>query len=423
MKTKLFCLLEVLLFAVSCKDDVPVQTLVLHTPQQADNSIALNWEQPDIFGFKYYMVMRASDKRNYEIINDTQNPASDAFHKEITSFTDNTYPIEADTLYYKVMAVGDKTASSGNVLFRNANKATLLIGDFRQAYYIEGENKLSVVTDDQNGYGYKLKVFDLQSGQFLSNEATINLSSSGCWSLWGKYNNKTEFYNYDSDWTMYVYDAATAQQITSLTIPSYLWYAPCTANNKGMIYIYDYYVYCVNRATGTYTQYQPTNQISYSNYLFYNSKDNKLYAIDEYYYRRIITFNLNEDGSIAREEVFTISDYNYIPIYIENSSMFIININGQTNILDMNTKTYHTISLTVPSYYDYNNAKAIFAGDNMYLSLSDGANIYKISTSDYKIFQTIPLRVVPMQIFVFNGYLYYLGQYNDNAYLLDKIKL
>ncbi|MCL2651413.1 MAG: PQQ-like beta-propeller repeat protein [Candidatus Azobacteroides sp.] len=428
MKTKIFCILAVLLFVVSCKDDSP-QTLTLNTPQQIDNSIILNWEQSEVSGFQYYAVMRASDGQNYTIINDIVNPTSDAFRKNITTFTDTSYPIEADTLYYKIMAVGDETVLSKNVLYRNVNKAALLRGDFRQAYYIEEENKLSVVVYDNSGYGYKLKVFDLQSGKFLPNEATINLSNSGCWYLWGKYNGKTEFYNYDSDWTMYVYDAATARQITTLRTPSSVWYDPYTTNNKGMIYIYSYYLYCINRATGTYTQYQPTNQMYWADYLYYNSKNNKLYAIDESNHGRIFTFNLNADGSVASDEVFTISGNSGTPIFIENSSLFIVNTNGQTKVLDMNTKMYHTTDLTTTSYY-YNDTKAILAGDNIYIDLSNGIisigmyhTIYKISTSDYKISQTIALRAAPIQMFVSNGYLYYLGQYDYNTYLLDKIKL
>ena len=93
----------------------------------------------------------------------------------------------------------------------------------------------------------------------------------------------------------------------------------------------------------------------------------------------------------------------------------------------MNTKMYHTTDLTVNPNYYYD-AKAILVGDNVYLNLTNGINsntMYKISTSDYKISQTITLRVAPTQLFVANGYLYYLGQYNNNydTYLLDKIKL
>ena len=431
MKTKLFYIVTVLLFAVSCEDknNLP-QTLVLHTPQQVDNSITLNWDELDVPGFQYYMVMRASDGQNYAIINDIINPSSDAFHKEITSFADYSYPLDADSLYYRVMAVGNQTAMSKNILFRNENKVSLLTGQLLGAYYLEEAGKISVITHSNDTYDEnKLKVFDLQSGQFLPNESAISLSSSVSWCTWGKYNGKTELYNYDGN-VIAVYDAATAQPITTLSTDYYnFWNDPCTTNNKGMIYIFGYYLYMLDRETGTYTQYYPTNQLYWADFLYYNSKDNKLYAIDDNNYGRIITFNLNEDGSVASDNVFTITNNNSTPVYIENSSLFIVKTNGQFNFLDMNTGTYYPTDLPVLSSYP--SPKVIFYNNAIYFtnvihsisSDSRGNLIYKISTSDYKIAQTIPLRTTPIQMFIANGYLYYLGQYNSNSYFLDKIKL
>jgi len=431
MKTKLFYIFAVLLFAVSCEDksNLPL-TLVLHTPQQVDNSITLNWDELDIPGFQYYMVMRASDGQNYAIINDILNPSSDAFHKEITTFADYSYPLDADSLYYRVMAVGNQTAMSKNILVRNENKVSLLTGQLQDAYYLEEAGKISVIThSNDNYYENKLKVFDLQSGQFLPNESTINLSSSVSWYMWGKYNGKTEFYNYDGN-GIYVYDAATAEPITTLSTNYYnFWYDPYTINNKGVIYIYEYCLYMINRATGSLTQYYPTNQLYWADFLYYNSKDNKLYAMDENNYGRIVTFNLNDDGSVASDNVFTINNYSGVPVFIENSSLFFVNKSGQFNFLDMNTGTYYPTDLTVSSSYQiskaifYNNA-IYFANVDNSISYGDGGNlIYKISTSDYKIAQTIQLRSTPIQMFIINGYLYYFGQYNSNFYFLDKIKL
>jgi len=158
--------------------------------------------------------------------------------------------------------------------------------------------------------------------------------------------------------------------------------------------------------------------MSWADFLYYNSKENKLYAVDEYNYGRIVTFNLNADGSVASDEVFTIESNSGTPVFIENSSLFVVNTNGQIKILDMNTKMYHTTNLTAMPYY----SQAMMDSNNIYLH-ADNKTIYKISTPDYKIAQTIALRVVPTQIFVANGYLYYLGQYGNNAWLLDKIKL
>ena len=424
MRTKLFYVVAILLSVASCKDDAP-QTLVLNVPQQDGNSITLTWEQPEISDFQYYAVMRASNGQNYTIINDILNTTSDAFNKEITTFTDNSYPLEADILYYKVMAVGNGTISSENTLFQNGNKATLLKGDFRYAYYLEDENKLSVAAYSYDNNEYQLKVFDLQSGQFLPNEASIYLSSSCSGIFWGRYNGNHEAYNYDCNYNLNCYDAKTTQHTASFTIPD-IGYEPYTVNNKGMIYIYRFCLFLVNRSTGTYTQYYPNNQMYWADFLYYNSKDNKLYAIDESNYGRFVTFNLNEDGGVVSDEVFAINSNNSTPIFIENSSLFIVNTNGQYKILDMNTKDYHPFAIRNLN----SGTKAILVGNNIYLygsniiSVNSNTSIYQVSTTDYQLTNTYTLRTNNVrQIFYANGYLYYLGEYSNNIYLLDKIKL
>jgi hypothetical protein len=418
MKLKLFCLFLALVCALSCKDDTP-RMLTLHTPQQVDNSIVLTWEQPDISGFRYYMVMRASDGQNYNPINDITTPTSDAFRKEITSFTDYTYPLEADTLYYKIIAFGNDAMSSDNVLFRNKNKVSLLTGSFMDMFYIEEANKISIVTYSSASPYNILKVFDLQSGQFLPNEAGIYLSSSCTWIMWGHYNGKTEAYHYPSNNTIVCYNAATTQQMATIAIPE-LCYDPYTTNHKGMIYVCSSnYLYLINRATGNYTRYQLTTRTYWINYLYYNPKDNKLYALFNDSNNNLMIFNLNDDDSVVNDEVFQIADNTSTPVFIENSSLFIVNINGQVKILDMNNRTYHTTDLTNLLSY---NIKTVLANNSIYLSA--GTNqIYKISTADYKTSDIFTLRVVPQKMFIVDGYLYYFGEYGNNSIMMDKIRL
>jgi len=411
----IFIWAALLLLVSSCKDDEP-KTLTLHTPQQVDNVITLNWEQANISGFQYYMVMRSSDQQHYDVINDIATPTSDAFRKEITSFDDRTYPLGIDTLYYKIMAVGNETLSSKNVCYPIENPVKFLKEQVRDMYYVKESNKFSVLLYDNPSYQIKLKTFDLKTGQFSSNEATIDLSSSGCWYFWGEYNGKTEFYNYDSDWTMYVYNASTLQQVASLQTPIYVWYDPSISNNKGIVYIYSgYYLYLISRTTGTLTQYQPTSYFD-ANRLYYNSKDNKLYVVD-YYSSHIRTFNLDNSGNVTGEETYTIgNDYSSQLLYIENSSLFIVSTNSGVKILDMNTKTLYNTDLTqIPNL-------ALLNNNVLYVS-SNGNSIYQLSVGDFKLIKTIPVRVTPLKFMTDNEYLYFFGQYDYNNFIIDKIKL
>lgn len=409
-----------LLLVSSCKDD-ETQTLVLHTPQQENNRIILNWEQANVSGFQYYMVMRSSDKRTYATINDIVTPTSDAFHKEITTFEDHSYPLGVDTLYYKIMAVGDEIASSKNLCYAIKHPAMFLNGDFRDLYYVAESNKISVLTRDSD-YKYKLKAFDCRTGEFSSGEINVDLSSSGNWYFWGEYNGNTEFYNYDSSQTLYVYDASTLQFLTSLQAPSSVWYDPFVSNNKGMIYIYRYSrLYLINRKTGIFTSHYCQNYVS-PNKLYYNSKDNKLYAVN---YDKIQTFNLDDEGNVVGEEVYTINNNSWsTPLHIENSSLFAIYTNsGDIKFLDMDTKTLHNTDLkNYPILALFHN-NVLYISDSEHLGIGSTPYIYRFSADNFKLINTISTRVTPTKFTTDNEYLYFIGRYGYEGYLLDKIKL
>jgi len=415
MKTKIFPVFALLLLAVSCNKNES-QTLVLHTPQQIYNTIILNWEQASVSDFEYYMVVRSSDQNRYEIINDIVTPTSNAFRKEITTFEDRSYPLDVDILYYKIMAVGKTIQSSQSLCYQIENPVRLIKGNIQDVHYIDEANKLSVLLYDYSeGHRTFLKTFDLETGQFSSNEAPVYLSTSTSWCYWGKYNGKTEFYNYGSIYTngnIYVYDVSTLQQVASIETP-YIGYGPYTVNNKGIIYVHsDYYLYLFSRITGKYTQYQSANYYD-SIWLYYNSKDNKLYAVGN----RIQTFILDDNGNVKGDEMYTIENLNYFPLYIENSSLFVVSSNSGIKILDMNTKTFHNTGLSrMPNVVLLNN-NVIYAADTY-------SQIYKLSAGNYTLIETIPARVVPNKFFVNNGYLLFFGRFpNSVTYILDKIKL
>ena len=408
MKIKIISIFALLLLVSSCEKDKP-QTLVLHAPQQVDNTIVLNWEQANISDFEYYMVMRSADRKEYEIINDIVTPTSDAFRREVTTFEDRTYPLGIDSIYYKIMAVGKDIQSSQGLCYRIEQPVRFLKGNIRDVHFIDETNKVSVLLYDN---GYKLKIFDLETGQFSSNAAQIDLSYSTSWYLWGENNEKNELYNYHND-IIYVYDLSTLQQVTTLH-PPFIWYAPCTVNNKGIIYFYyDNYLYLLNRITGDYTQYQLIDNF-YANHLNYNPKDNKLYARNDV---RIQIFILDNNGNVTDEVMYTM-EYNYYNLkYVENSSLFVVSIGSDHKILDLNTKILHNTSLTrMPNIIILNDSY-------LYVTDQSSRNIYQLSAENYSIIKTIPVRVVPEKFFVSNGYLYFFGQYEYDTYIIDKIKI
>ncbi len=401
-----------LLSISSCEDD-EYQKLVLQTPQQDGNTIILNWEQTNVSGFRYYMVMRSSDKRQYDVINDISTPTSDAFHKEITTFEDHNYPLEANTLFYKIVAVGDEMVSSPNLCYEITNSAMLVKGNLIDLHYMDESNKISILYRDGEYWQYKLKTLDCNTGSLSSNETVINLASSSDWYFWGKYNGKTEFYHYDGNLRVYVYDASNPQIPTILQAPYYLWYNSFTCNNKGMIYTYEHNkLHLLHRGSETLTQYHPKNYF-YAEKLYYNSKDNKLYAV----YNNIVqAFDLDDNGNVTGEKIQTLSSPNLT--YIENSSLFLVYENsGGIKFFDMETGISHNTDLQ--SYFPY---IALQHNNIIYIS-GNNSSIYRLSAENFKIINSTILRVTPRKVTISNDYLYFIGQYKHNNWILDKIKL
>jgi DNA-binding beta-propeller fold protein YncE len=216
---------------------------------------------------------------------------------------------------------------------------------------------------------------------------------------------------------MYVYDASTAQPVAQLNTPGYVWYEPFVANNKGQIYIFDtYWLSIIDRATNTSSTHSTDTNV-YPEFLYYNAVENKIYAIGNGY----LILTLNEEGKVLTEErrSFPANVYS-LELFIENSSLIFVRSEDKLKILDLNDGTCLSTGLTEASYYS--SPKAILANNNIYVA--NGTNqIYKLSATDYSVIQKINTRVTPQNMFIANGYLYYLGQYQSNSYLLDKIKL
>ena len=418
MKRKIIYILTIFLLLFSCKNE-EIISIILNTPQQVGSTIILTWEKTDIKGFEYYMVMRSSDKQHYNVINDITNKSSDAYKIDITAFTDSDYPLEADTLYYKIMAVRNgKTATSQVICYKVENKIKLFSGDFKDMHYISETNQISVISNDYStDYQTRLNIFDLQTENFLPNKAIIDLSYSNCWYFWSKYNEKTEFYNFDGNDKIYVYNAATNQKVASLHLSIWFGYSPFAANNKGQIYIYDAHrLYIINRTTGTHTTYQ-TDKYVYSKYLYYNSNENKLYAIGENGYHIL---SLNEQGNVVNEELhnFPANIDIYSVLLIENTSLILAHFNNDVKIFDLKNKSLYSTDL---QYYYYN--RACMVENKIYVSYYYDNKICQISTTDYKITKNYSIRVSPISFFVVNDYLYYLGEYGYKTYIFDKIKI
>jgi hypothetical protein len=398
----------------SCKSDSP-GAITLHTPQQNDNSIVLNWDKTGIEDFEYYMVMRSHDKNKYNLINDISNKSSDAYNADITTFTDNTYPVGTDTLYYKIIAMGKtQTAQSSNICF-SAKQPVIISGnnDIRDMYYIPEADRISIFCNTAAG---NLKTLDLETGEVLF-DTPLNTYASNRKYLWGTYNGQTEFYFYDYNNKIYVYNAATAQKVMEIECPSYPWNSKLAVNNKGQIYVFDGHrtLYTINRETGKYTEYKASTSLSGYGYLYYNHAASKLYAVNMDNYA---IFSLDGQGNITGD-----TKYNY-PVNINNiidagSQLPILSSSEGYKILNLHTNALHNLQL--PAGYVL--SVACLAGNSLYIACEYNNVICQLSAIDYKFIETYKTRSEPLRITASKDYLYYLEWHDYNKYILNKIKL
>ena len=89
-KHQLFSLLISFFLIVGCKEEI--QTVHSLTSIQDGNEITLKWTPTSVSGFKYYRIMRANDGQHFSTINNVDSLGSDAFNKNITTYTDSNFP-------------------------------------------------------------------------------------------------------------------------------------------------------------------------------------------------------------------------------------------------------------------------------------------------------------------------------------------
>jgi len=406
-KKHLLYIVSLVILLVGCKDQI--QTVQLSSAIQNGNEITIKWMPANISGFKYYRIMRASDGQHFSTINDADSVGSDAYNRNITTFTDTSFPY-VDSVYYKIMAFGDEIISSQNILV-HIKKPIQISESIENAYIIPGENKMLVY--GFNGSNSFMYLFDYTTNELIK-KATINVYSSNSAVFFGNYNGKSEYYFFDS-WNdrLNIYDGLTLTPNASMAF----WngYSVFTTNNNGNLYSTNgsYSINLINRQNLVTTTYQSSN---YINQLYYISADNTLLGL---YYNKIVLYSLNYNGDITSEN-YKNFNYSGYSIYIGNSNLIYCGDTGSRIIL--NTNNWQENVLSIPNNV-YKEFTFLYSAKNVIYACTNYENkLYCFSMTDFKLIKTIEIRFIPIKLLSDSNYLFFYGSSNG-INIIDKIKL
>jgi len=404
-KNKLVYLSLIILLFTSCKEEIQ-RVITLSEPVQNENVILLNWKADIVPGFKYYQVLRAVDGLHYSTINHVDSAGSDAYNKDITSFSDMNFPF-VDSIYYKIQAIGDDIISSRNVCI-HIKKPFMFDQPIRSACIYPDIQKALIFT----GYGdAQMYLYNL-STSLIDNNLKIHVESTGSQIGYGKYNGNYEYYFFDS-WNdiITVYNAMTMAKVGSLSMWSD--YPSIISDKNGNIFIFSEYssnITIINRE-----QFIKTNfYYNYFQTLKYNTDKNTISAVCS---SKFVEFSLDLHGNMTPLTTKDIPAYGF-NLFIENSDLLYRGNSGSRKVINTNTWQEYTLK-------DENNAYCEFSvlySKNKIVYASKGTRIYCYSLNDLKLVRMLDVRFTPTQFLSDDHYLYFYGSYNTQN-LLDKIVL
>jgi len=407
-KNYFICFTLLIVLITGCKKDLQ-SVVTLSEPIQNDNVIVLNWKVDNLSGFKYYRILRAIDKQHYTTINNIDSLASDAFNKNITSFSDSNFPF-VDSIYYKIQVFGDEIISSRNVCI-HINKPFSFDQPISGAYFLPETKKALIFT----GMGYstpKMNLFNLSTG-LIENKVDILVETTGSQIGYGQFKGNYEFYFYDS-WNnkITIYDAQNMTPVGSLSMA--IDYPKILSDKNGNVFLfsaYSNYITIINREKLVKSNFYTSN-----NFLAikYNTEKNTIIAAGN---SQFVEYQLDPSGNITSLTTKSIPNVSFNQ-FVENSDFIYRGNPGSRKIV-------HTITWQEFALNDENNSYVEFSllySKNNVLYASKGTKIYCYSMNDFKLLKILSIRFLPEAFLSDDQFLYFYGNYSTLNFL-DKISL
>jgi hypothetical protein len=406
---KYILFIAIALYFASCKDE-EVKIISIEQATETESGITIKWTKPEISGFKFYQIMRSNNGTNYSVINSISDISSDAYNQEITSFTDYSYPI-ADSIYYKILAIGDECISSEKITVKT-KMPFFVLSQIYSLTAIPGSNNVAFTYYNNS---YKLAIANLSTKKII-NQLSLSYISSYDYLSSGIYNNQPEIYFYNSnDDKMNIYNANSFNSI--LSSGYYYLSNPKTVKDKnGNLYCIsksNSYIYSFNRQGTINSNY--TSQTIYD--IKYDSISNTIKVLGS---TAVQTYNLSSDGIITSAGSKTITSYTYYS-FIDGTNLLYRSGSAYTNIYDYSTGLSYNLNNTIAFGTIY------YKSGNFYCIPYESSNkIYCYDSNSLVNKKIITCRASITSSCIDDNYLYITGYFNNNyssCYIIDRKEL
>lgn len=402
---RFFLFIAITLFLVSCKDD-EVTFINVEQIVETESGVTITWTKPDVVGFKFYQIMRSSDGVSYSVINSISDTKSEAYNQFYTNFTDISYPF-VDSLYYKIIAVGDESVSSENILIK-IKKPLVLYNPINYMAAVPGTDKVAFTYYNS---GYKLAIADMSTSKIIKEISIDNIDSYDYLSC-GSYKGQPEIYRYSYDnYEVRAYDANTLD-LKYVSPYCYLSNPKIQVDKNGNIYMFSKSSSRINSVSRdgivkTFNTLSTTYDISY------DSISNTLKALGV---SAISNLNLAVDGTITTGGSITIPSYLYYSI-VDNTNYIYRKETSYTPVYDCNTATAKQLNNSISF------ATILFKNGYFYCLPTNGAKlIYCYSANTFDLVKMIEFREQIRLMSINNNYLYVSGSYNG-SYIVERKEL
>jgi hypothetical protein len=370
---------------MSCKknnnNDVSPNAITLDALKVSGNLVTLSWSKLANDSLSDYIIAKVVDSTIPQYITNIH------VDKSKTSYVD-TLPMTPYVRYYVVAQLPTRVIKS-NTQTSVRTDVTFIKMSPKDAVYDRGTRKLYIYSADGN-----MALYDV-ANKTISKQITMDATVGYC--ALGNYSGTTELYVPRTDGWLFIYNAATLEQIDQINIGSQL-YSVTVNDEKLYVTKYDYSegIVCYSRATKS--KLSSTNASDIKRLRLVPGTNSEFFGAGDYSSASYFKFS-NTGSFISQQSKYLSSYYMYSDIFeiFPDGSKFITG--GSGIIVDKDLTYVSTLphGSTTFTSFDFDNT------NNLVYASCNSKTIQAYAMSNYQLTRTVNTLGYPKKIFYDNG--------------------